>query len=174
MGLQPLLVERSFLEIMFRGAGDINNPNNILGFEGKINGNENLPGRNPVENNFLWWWHEPNGRLDPNEFFVIMLQLRLLRNELYFKFSKIPFLIGYMLILLSTPSFRVWWTHLPLVSKFDTSHRGPFISFLNNGYNRINVYYSLLGYFLDIIGEAINADQDNHSKYAMRKLAIYF
>ena len=50
--LQPLLVERSFLEIMFRGAGDINNPNNILGFEGKINGNENLPGRIPVENHF--------------------------------------------------------------------------------------------------------------------------
>ena len=53
MGLQPLLVERNFLEIVFRGADDINNPNNLFGFEGKINGNENLPGRNPVENNFL-------------------------------------------------------------------------------------------------------------------------
>ena len=53
MGLQPLLVERSFLEIVFRVAGDINNYNSILGFEGRINGNENLPGRNLGENNFL-------------------------------------------------------------------------------------------------------------------------
>ena len=53
MGLRPLLVERNFLEIVFRRAGDIINPNSISGFEGGISGNENLPGRNPVENNFL-------------------------------------------------------------------------------------------------------------------------
>ena len=53
LSLQPLLVERNFLGIMFRGAGDIINPNSISGFEGGISGNENLPGRNPVENNFL-------------------------------------------------------------------------------------------------------------------------
>ena len=34
MGLRPLLVERNFLEIVFRRAGDIINPNSVSGFEG--------------------------------------------------------------------------------------------------------------------------------------------
>ena len=34
IGLYTLLGERSFLEIVWRGAGDISSPNNILGFEG--------------------------------------------------------------------------------------------------------------------------------------------
>ena len=46
IGLQSLLVEKNFLEIVFRGAGDINNSNNILGLAGGINVNGNLPGRN--------------------------------------------------------------------------------------------------------------------------------
>ena len=53
-GIQLLLVERNFLETVFRIAGDINNPSNIVGFDGIINGHENMPGRNPVENYFLW------------------------------------------------------------------------------------------------------------------------
>ena len=54
LSLQTLLVERNFLEIVFRVAGDINNPNSIIGFDGIINGYENMAGLNPVENNFLW------------------------------------------------------------------------------------------------------------------------
>ena len=34
IGLQALLGERSFLEIVWSGAGDISSPNNIRGFDG--------------------------------------------------------------------------------------------------------------------------------------------
>ena len=34
LGLQALSGERSFLEIVWSGAGDISSPNNILGFDG--------------------------------------------------------------------------------------------------------------------------------------------
>ena len=41
--------------------------------------------------------------------------------------------------------------------------------------NRIDIYYSILNHFLDIIGEVIDyADQSERSKYALRKLPIYF
>ena len=36
VGLQSRLVERNFLEVVFRVVGDINNPSDIAGFEGII------------------------------------------------------------------------------------------------------------------------------------------
>ena len=68
LSLQPLLVERNFLEIVFRGADDINNPNNLFGFEGKINEWESA-WTQPSREQFF---DGPNGRRDPNEFIVIM------------------------------------------------------------------------------------------------------
>ena len=66
VGFQPLLVEKNFLEIVFRIPGDRNNPSNIVGFEGEINGRENIPGHNPVQNQFLWDWYGPSGRQNPH------------------------------------------------------------------------------------------------------------
>ena len=55
IGLYTLLGERSFLEIVWRGAGDISSPNNILGFEGINMGAGRRPGIDPIENNWIWF-----------------------------------------------------------------------------------------------------------------------
>ena len=55
IALYTLLGERSFLEIVWRGAGDISSPNNILGFEGINMGAGRRPGIDPIENNWIWF-----------------------------------------------------------------------------------------------------------------------
>ena len=53
IGLYTLLGERSFLEIVWRGAGDISSPNNILGFEGINMGAGRRPGQDSIESNWI-------------------------------------------------------------------------------------------------------------------------
>ena len=72
IGLQALLGERSFLEIVWSRAGDTRFPNNILGFDG-INGHGHRPGQDSIESNWIGYWYGPTGRQDPDAFFVAML-----------------------------------------------------------------------------------------------------
>ena len=55
LGLYTLLGERSFLEIVWRGAGNISSLNNILGFEGINMRAGRRPGIDPIENNWIWF-----------------------------------------------------------------------------------------------------------------------
>ena len=68
IGLQALSGERSFLEIVWSGAGDISSPNNILGFD-SINGQGHRPGQDSIESNWIGYWYGPTGRRDPYAFF---------------------------------------------------------------------------------------------------------
>ena len=74
IGLQALLGERSFLEIVRSRTGDIRSPNNILGFDG-INGHGHQLGQDPLENNWIGYGYGPTGRRDPNAFFLVMRHL---------------------------------------------------------------------------------------------------
>ena len=54
-------------------------------------------------------------------------------------------------------------------------HKAPFASLYYNGQNRLEIYNSIIKIFLDRIGEVIVLkDQSEGSKYALRKLPIYF
>ena len=53
ISLYTLLGERSFLEIVWRGAGDISSPNNILGFEGINMRAGRRPGQDSIEGNWI-------------------------------------------------------------------------------------------------------------------------
>ena len=100
IGLQSLLRERNFLDVVLSMAGDSNNPNNILGFDG-MNGLDHQPGRNPMENNWLCYWYGPPGRENLHEFFcnhalqlAIYLEMRCTSN-----YGKCYFLVGYIFVL---------------------------------------------------------------------------
>lgn len=185
IGLHSLLIERNFLEVVWSIAGDSNNPNNILGFDG-INGLDHRPGRNPVENGWLWYWYGPSGRENLHEFFcnhalqlVIYLEIRCTSN-----YGKCYFLLGYI--------FEFCPPHLVsrldpeiirLLARLMSQHlqRGSFIlTFLSNGYDDLEVSRSMLTYLLDVLGvvvvepehcpESLYANQRPESKQAIKKL----
>ena len=96
IGLQALLGERSFLEIVWSRAGDTRSPNNILGFDG-INRHGHRLGQDPIENNGMGYGYGFTGRRDPYAFFFqscgtcIYLEIRYRSN-----FQKCDSLVGYI------------------------------------------------------------------------------
>ena len=69
-GFQPILLEKNFLEIVWRIPGDANNPGPMIDYDGIPIGRENLPGHIPSENQFLWDWNGPRGRPNPHSWFA--------------------------------------------------------------------------------------------------------
>ena len=179
IGLYTLLGERSFLEIVWRGAGDISSPNNILGFEGINMGAGRRPGIDPIENNWIWFWYGPSGQRDPYAHFcsnarhlVIYLEIRHRSNSL-----KCDSLIGYIFAFcppqyVSGLDVEVVQLLVRLIVR--QLQGGSFIlSFLRNGYEHSNVSHLILTNFLDRLGEVANTHQRPGSRYAVNKLYTF-
>ena len=96
IGLYTLSGERSFLEIVWSGAGDISSPNNIRGFDGI---NAGAPARAGPDweqlDRILVWAHWPSGPLrifcGDARHLIIYLEIRCTSN-----FQKCHFLVGYI------------------------------------------------------------------------------
>ena len=179
ISLYTLLGERSFLEILWRGAGDIGSPNNIIGYEGINMGAGRRPGIDPIENNWIWLWHGPSGQRDPYGHFcnnarhlVIYLEIRHRSNSL-----KCDSLMGY--IFAFCPSQYVSALDVEVVRllvRLIVRHLegGSFIlSFFRNGFEHSNVSHLILTNFLDRLGEAANTHQRPGSQYAVNKFYTF-
>ena len=83
----------------------------------------------------------------------IMWQLRIFRNDEYFQFSKISLFAHIYFSLARHPVAGLDPTLSIYYHILYGGHRGPFTAFPNNGQNSIDIYYSILRHFLDIIRE---------------------
>ena len=102
------------------------------------------------------------------------LQLHMFRSEVYVQFSRMSFFSRMYLRFVHLTSFPSSMRKSYLLARliFQPLRWGVPLYYLSSvTHNSIEVYHLILTYFfLDIMGEAIDADQRPQSQYAIEKL----
>ena len=124
-----------------------------------------------------WDSDGPTGHQNPHEVFVIMLcNCHIFRNAVYVQFSKMSFFSRLYLRFAHHSSFPGSVEIVQLLARLRVWHLqgGSFIlSFLRNGYNRLDMSHLILTNFLDRLGEAANTHQRPGPRYAVNKLYTF-
>ena len=163
------------VDAVFWRSENIPPQNNILEWGGGGAGGNWPPGRNLRQNDFILWWsvsdhHYPNTSfIHHSSQLVMYLDQTCISN-----FQKYIFLTGYLLEYFPKDMVKGLDSHIcQTLASWMYQNHGAFLEFLNNGANRVSVYYSILELLLDAVGAAQHVEQRETSLYKLHILYLF-